>query len=201
MVMVASGLSSGTISYMSEKLARKIALVGTSCIGKTELLDKYRRKSKKDSRITVVEEAAMQYFAANKIKDKFSEASQFAIQSLALNLEALAERYGRLRTFCDRSVLDAPAYLRGIGNVEGSERLLQRVAFWLPTYTSIVLLDPSGIDYRQDDIRDETPETRLLFHEGFLAMFAEHKIPYQLVSGTLSERIKQIDSIAHISEL
>lgn len=180
---------------MAERLERKVAFVGTSCIGKTALLEHYRERYKGDSNVAFVEEAARIFFTHNEVHDRFSEETQGRVQDLALNLERQAHVSGASTTYCDRSVVDASAYVRAQGDLAGSRRLLERVAFWLPSYCAIVLLDPADIPYATDEVRTESAESREKFHQGFLETFEEASIPYHLVGGTLLQRAWQIDTI------
>jgi predicted ATPase len=115
---------------------QKLAFVGTSCTGKTTLLEHYKQRHAKDKSVGFVPEAARLFFMHNSVADRFSEESQTSVQDLALRLEQKAPNLRRL--YCDRSVLDAPAYLLGQRNYEGAHRLLNAVSFWIPSYHAIL---------------------------------------------------------------
>jgi predicted ATPase len=117
------------------------------------------------------------------------------VQSLALQNEEAAHLGNPRVIICDRSVVDAVAYVRGQGDIEGAERLYRRVIGWLPTYHALLLLDPVGVPYETDNIRKEAMEERDRFHETFLAVFREKDIPFELISGTLRQRIRRIEEI------
>lgn len=175
---------------------RKFAFVGTSCIGKTTILDHYRQRYSDNPNVVFVEEAARVFFTENpSITDRFSVEAQGQVQALALQNEQVAHSSGATVIFCDRSVIDAVAYVRANGDKEGSEELLQRVTFWLPTYHKFLLLDPADIPYATDDIRQEDEVTRQQFHSAFVELFEEKQIPYELLSGTVDERMARIDEL------
>lgn len=59
----------------------------------------------------------------------------------------------------------------------------------------MVLLDPVGVSYLTDNVRQEPFEVRQKNHEIFLEVLEETGVPYELVGGSLNERIKRIDTI------
>ena len=175
---------------------RKIAFVGTSCVGKTTLLEACKKKFSSDPTVAFIEEAARAFFSANPdVSDRFSEKTQEKVQALALENEVKAQNGATRLIFCDRSVIDAVAYVRSQGNLEGSQNLLNKVLFWLPTYDALLLLDPHDVPYRTDDIRQENEETRQQFHNAFIEVFEGAKIPYTLLSGTIEERLQTIQDV------
>lgn len=183
---------------MIERGPRKIAFVGTSCIGKSTLYRYYKKLFKRDVSVAFVPEAARIYFTANPhvpISERFSVISQREIQALALRLEKQAHMAGAELIICDRSVLDAVAYVRGYGDKKGSKSLLRKVRNWTSTYHTLFLLDPRDIPYAKDKVRKEEPEVRQKNHEAFLEVFAEAQIPYTLLSGTEKERIQKINTV------
>ena len=174
----------------------KVAFVGTSCVGKTTLLEQYRQKFSGRKDVVFVEEAARAFFQANPdIKDRFSAEIQGRVQTLALHNEQEAHASGARVILCDRSVIDAVAYVRANGDKMGSEELLQRIGFWLPTYRKFLLLDIVDIPYVTDDIRREDVNKRQQFHNAFLELFGEKRILYELLGGTVRERMKRVDEI------
>jgi nicotinamide riboside kinase len=177
---------------------KKIAFVGTSCVGKTTIIDHYQKKYEQNPKVALVREAAREYFTANPhipIDERFGVEPQGAIQRVALENEKRAQESGAEILICDRSVLDAVAYVRGHGDKEGSQELLKRVESWVPTYDAILLLDPADIPYQTDGIRQESPDVRQRNHEAFLEVFMEAVIDYELLSGTEEERIQRVDEI------
>lgn len=174
-----------------EKLI-KIAFVGTSCTGKTTLVDNYRD----NPNVLVVDEAARIFFTQNPgIAERFSVDTQGKVQALALKNEQAAHQSGARLILCDRSVIDAVVYVRSQGDKKGAEKLLNRVRFWLPTYHKFLLLDPADIPYKTDDIRQEDETTRQNFHNAFLEFFSETGLPFELLSGKLEKRVKRIEEI------
>ena len=176
---------------------RKIALVGTSCVGKSSIWEHFKGQPN-NSLIAFVDEAAREYFKKNpNIPDseKFSIKHQGPIQDLQMEYEQTAHKNGTEIILCDRSVLDAVAYVRGHGDRKGSDFLLRKVQHWIPTYHTIFLLDPKDVPYRQDEIRKESPETRQRNHEVFVELFAEAQIPHRVLVGTLEERIEKVQEV------
>ncbi len=176
---------------------QKIAFVGTSCVGKTTLVDSLRTQFKKDPRVAFVGEAARAYFSTHPgipEEQRFSALHQGNIQNIQFGMELDARNNGASTIICDRSVLDAVVYASAHGD-EGSEELYLAYKFWVPSYSRIYLLDPKDVPYEQDDIRIESEETRLKNHEEFLKTFSQLKIPYELLSGTVKERLARIDKV------
>src|SRR3989344_6289984 len=157
----------------------KIAFVGTSCIGKTTLLEHYRQQFIGNHNVAFVEEAARIFFQNNPhISDRFSADTQGRVQSLALENENVAHVTGAEIILCDRSVIDAVAYVRAHGDAEGANKLLEKVRFWLPTYHNFLLLDPTDVPYETDEVRKEDEQKRQKFHNAFIQFFEETQIPY-----------------------
>ena len=182
----------------SVETQKKIAFVGTSCVGKTTIIDYYQKKYDDNPKLVLVPEAAREYFLAHPeipTEHRFGVGPQGEIQQLALQNEKTAMESGAEVVMCDRSVLDAVAYVRGHGDKVGSAQLLNRVESWLPTYFSILLLDPADVPYQIDDIRQESPGVRLRNHEAFLEVFMQARVKHELLSGTLEERIQKVDAI------
>lgn len=169
----------------------KIAFVGTSCTGKTWLFETLRKRLGGGGNARFVEEAARAYFEEHPdVHNRFSFAVQASIQELALISEQQAKAS---LIFCDRSVLDAAAYIYAQQWYDGADFLVRRVKNWLPTYSKLYLLNPSDVAYAKDGIRDESEPKRLGFHAGFIELFAKYAIPYELLSGTKGDRVKTVE--------
>jgi nicotinamide riboside kinase len=173
----------------------KVAFVGTSCVGKSTLLDAC--EGAVGTKAVLVNEAAREYFTVHpNSTDRFAFAAQSEVQALALQKEKAAHQQalqlGKAAIICDRSVLDAPVYVSSQGDSDGALTLLGRVQFWLPSYSRIYLLNPADVPFAPDEVRDEDEATRQLFHETFLDFFAANSIPYELLSGNVSERFHRV---------
>ncbi len=178
---------------MSKKI-KKFALIGTSSVGKTTLLKRLEKELQKRSKkkTIFVEEAARYYFEKNKVKNPFSFNNQKNIQALAKRFEQNAERKNPSIIICDRSVLDAVAYVRTVGKDKEWKNLLERVKDWVETYDHFFLLDPNGVSYETDKIRKEEKTLRDKFHESFIKVLNEIKVPYTLISGDKRERVNRM---------
>jgi len=175
----------------------KIAFVGTSCVGKTTLIEAYI--GRKVPGLVVVNEAAREYFIRNPhVTDRFAVQAQGEVQALALKNEQSAHDSEATKIVCDRSVLDAVAYVRSQGDIAGSRQLLERVRLWVQTYHRFLLLNPVDVPYQTDSVRQEGEEVRLGFHRAFLEMFDDAGIQYELLSGTLEERVKRTDRLLEL---
>ena len=171
---------------------RKIALVGTCCVGKTTLLDFYTE----DQDVAISEEAARVFFTINPdVPDRFSVDVQGQIQAMAMSNEKQASTDGVRALICDRSVLDAVVYTYARGNKEGARALFTKVEFWLPTYHKFLLLDPRDVPYQTDDVRREDEETRQQLHDAYIEFFEANRIVYELLSGTVKQRMERINQI------
>lgn len=173
---------------------KKIALVGTISVGKTTLINHFRKKYATDPRITFVNEAGTEYFKKNgSIKDRFNVKIQKQIQSLAISNEEMAIASGAKIILCDRSVIDQPIFLKYFGDHEGSKELHEKVKNLYHSYYKFFLLDPYGINFKKDNIRVENNNDMQKLHEDYLKFFAEEKIPFEILGGTLKERTNKID--------
>lgn len=181
---------------MSQDKIIKIAFVGTSSVGKTSLLWEYKKRMGKNPSIAFVHEAARDFFKDNAtVKKRFAKDTQEKIQSLMLKREKKAHGSGAKIILCDRSVIDAVVYVRSTGDKEGSNELFEKVRFWLPTYYKFFLLDPADVIYKKDNIRQENEKVRQAFHKAFLDFFKEKRIPFELLSGTMEERMVKVDKL------
>lgn len=185
---------------MLEREQKKLALVGTSGTGKTALFEALREHFKNNPKIAFVEEAARIFFQENVVEERFSAETQGQIQTMVIISEQAAHESSATIIICDRSAIDAVAYTRSHGDKKGAEELFKRVEFWLPTYHQFILLDPADIPYQTDGIRKEDEFFRQKVHETFLSLFKELRIPFQLLRGTLEERLAKILQILDLPD-
>lgn len=181
---------------------QKYALVGTSCTRKTTFVYKLQDALKKiqpSQEIEIVPEAARIYFTEHKTSKPFSYFHQARIQNLARRQEKKAHSKNPNLILCDRSVLDAVAYVVAMNDERKAEKLLKRIESWLKTYTHFFLLDPLGIPYQVDEVRKEDRQTREKFHQAFLAVFSSCVLPYTLISGPDQKRLKKMLEIIKIN--
>jgi nicotinamide riboside kinase len=177
---------------------RKFALIGTSCVGKTTLLHEVSTILKEtfpEKKIVAVHEAARQYFEKRSVRNPFSFTHQSRIQALAQEFEKEAQRESPDIILCDRSVLDAIAYVNTMGTKTDVKKLIRNVNDWLATYTNFFLLDPADIEYKTDPIRRESKRVREAFHTSFLDILNELRFPFTIISGSKKRRIRTMISI------
>ncbi len=174
----------------------KLPLVGAGGIGKTSVLEVFRGRFEKDPSVRIVDEVARDFFSQHpSIVARFAVEPQGKIQTLVLRKERAAESDGARIILCDRSVIDAVVYVRAQGDRIGADELLRRVEFWLPTYHRFLLLDPDGVPFENDNVRKEQETEREQIHKSFLQFFDETALPYELISGSLDERIARVEEI------
>ncbi len=171
-----------------------VAFIGAGCVGKSTLLEAYRRRFDGDGRVVFVAEAAKKYFAAHRMPEelRFTAPVQSEIQAMAISAEHDACRRGQL-VLADRSTLDYPIYVSAIGDAEGAAALLDRARPWAHMYRRLYLLDPAGVPFEQTAERQEDAAMRQLLHDEFLRFLATHNIPYTLLTGTVEARMRTVD--------
>jgi HTH-type transcriptional regulator, transcriptional repressor of NAD biosynthesis genes len=179
------------------KSTQKLAFVGAFCSGKTTIFNGFKQRFQRDPRFAFVEEAARKLLQNNpfSLTERNSLDVQRKIQKFIIESERKAYATNTDIILCDSSVITTSMYLRGMGNRKGSFELLKAIEFWLPTYDSFLLLDPTDVPYEKDSIRQESEEQRQRNHEAYIELFVQENIPYQLISGTLPERIQKVDTI------
>lgn len=167
----------------------KIALVGTSCVGKTTILEEL--KSVFPNHV-FINEVAREYFLKNKSENRFSFQDQKNIQDEVIRREKeLKEKF----ITCDRSVICPIIYTLAAGDVGGGEILFDRIKDWIGTYTHLILLDPSDVPYKNDMVRDENSDFRMMVHEEYIRFLEDKDIQYTLLSGVLKKRIERVQEI------
>lgn len=184
----------GGLEIRSSQVVQKMALIGAFCSGKTTLFDELKRRLQEDTRFAFVEEASRKFLQINhfSLVERNSIDVQRRIQDFIVESEREAYTKNASIILCDSSVLTTSMYLQCMGDKEGSLELLKAVEFWLPTYTTFLLLDPTDVLFVKDSIRQENDEQRQRNHEAYLELFAQKQIPYQLIKGTLHERLQQV---------
>lgn len=175
----------------------KYAFVGAASTGKTTLLDALKQDFATQPDVVFIDESGRVYFQEHPTPPElvFSVSVQTEIQQIILAKEQAAAQNKPSIIFCDRSVLDSPVHLYAMGDTEGAEVLLKNAEFWLSTYSMFFLLDPTDVPYKKDDVRTESEDTRNLIHKTFISFLERNNISYQLLSGTLEERIARIKEI------
>jgi len=169
--------------------SKKIALIGTSCVGKTTLLEELKRIY---PQYVFINEVARDYFSNNKSKNRFSFKDQQNIQDLVMDREK--EMKGNI-VVCDRSVICPIIYTNADGDILGGKNLHSRVKEWIPTYSQLLLLDPVDVPYQKDSIRSEEKFFRMKVHKEYVAFLKDNNIQYTLIKGSWDQRLSQIKEI------
>lgn len=141
--------------------------------------------------VRVLNEAAEIYFATHPDTDR-SVHTQRRIQNFSLTREQTAYQPGTDLIIVDRSVLDPVVYTMIFDTAENADRLLDNVRHWLPTYTGLFLLDPTGVPHDPGPNRSETEEQRLRIHNVFKEVCQNNNLPIIEVSGSLQERTDSV---------
>jgi predicted ATPase len=175
----------------------KVAFVGAGGVGKTTLIERLQADYIGDPTVTFIPEAARQFFEEHPIPEaeRFRYPAQRAVQGKALlNEIELPTRETRL-TFCDRSVLDAPAYVLSTGDDEGAQDLFNRVSRWVCTYDRLFLLNLADVPHTNDETRFEDDDARHLLQDSFVSGFAMWGVDYELLGGTVEERLARVHAV------
>ncbi len=187
---------------MAEReLTTKIAFVGAASVGKTTLLNELRGRHRGNPKVGFVDEVGRKFFQENPTSeaDMFSFGVQARLQDLILLEEKKVHATKPEIIICDRSVLDSPVHLRAHEDYDAAEMLVERVKDWIPTYSSFVLLDATGVPFKNDKVRIEGVDTRRKIQGAFLDFFRENNFPYELLSGTVYERAARVENILNIA--
>jgi nicotinamide riboside kinase len=183
-----------------EQSPLKIALIGTSCTGKTTLFEHFRREYANNDQIKFSEEGARAYFEDQKKKNeplpaRFTVDIQRAIQERTMTNEKTTHASNPTIIFCDSSTVDQVVYTRAQGDKKGAEELYEGISLWVPTYSKFFMLDPRDVPFKNDEIRNEPSTFRQNVHDTFVELFTEKGLAYDILSGTVEERFRTVDKL------
>lgn len=178
-------------------MIKKIAIVGGSSTGKTTLWNNLKEKNQTDPRIVFVHESARQFFTNNPDHINFTLDVQEKILDLVLENEQRAMTLNPKLIVTDTSALEVMFYTLVQGDVSGSEYLYNRLKKYIPTYTKFLLLNPEDVRFENDEVRMESKETRDKIHTLMVDFYHKEHLPFNLISGTIPERLKRINDIIH----
>lgn len=188
------------MSIERKRIIKKFAFIGAASVGKTTIIDIYKKRFSRNPQIIVLEEGAQIFFQDNPdiINEGIHVVSvQEQLQDFVLERERAAYQPKTKLIISDRSVIDPVVYTRIYQTAEEADRLFNHVAHWLPTYTKFFLLDPTGVPQDPGQFRKETSKARLAVHDAFREFFVDNNLPFEMVSGSLQERLKKIDTTIH----
>jgi nicotinamide riboside kinase len=172
-----------------------VALIGTSCVGKTTVIEAVKDLYPNDGQITVLEEQARNYFEAHPEITGYTEAS---VQGQLMGLILAAEDQAIIRQpkviVSDRAPICAPVYTAAGGDSESAEALYRLQKPRLPMYR-MLLLDTIGVPYKVDSVRQREGMDRQAVHEKYISFLGEHNVRYELVGGTLEDRINRVKTV------
>ncbi|MBI2051484.1 ATP-binding protein [Candidatus Roizmanbacteria bacterium] len=178
---------------MERENVKKFAFVGAMGAGKTTLLNEYRNLLINMPGVVFVPDAGRIFLKARPEIDRRVPDNHVEIQNLVLKQEQEAHRSSAKLVICDGSVITAPAHILAYGNNTKAEELIQRVLFWLPTYSEFFLLNLNDVVYENDEVRIESGLFRSKLHDAFIILLTRLGLPYRLLSGDLQERIKKVN--------
>lgn len=173
----------------------KLAIVGGSSSGKTTLFDELEKTYKRNSQIAFVHESARQYFNDNPTDNPFVFEVQEKILDLALLKEKLAGENNPRIVITDTSALEVMFYTKVNGDEERAGRFLKKLESYIPTYTKFLVMNHLEVPFENDDIRKEDRETRDKIHEMILRFYKERELPYEIISGNISQRKEKVMEI------
>jgi predicted ATPase len=176
---------------------RTYVLSGACATGKTTLLEHYKKSAIPS--LTTVDEAARRFFMQNSIPDteRGLLRTQKSIQDFYIETfeNARTSNTSEIILF-DSSALSSVAYATRSNEPNGAI-LLERIKdTWLPKVTKFLLLDAKDIQYEydaKDPVRQESSEERQQVQDILLHLLVETGAPFEVISGTVEERIAQID--------
>jgi nicotinamide riboside kinase len=177
---------------------KKIAFTGAPCTGKTTLFEALHAIYGDNEQVAFASEAARKFFAANQdipSHKRQGYTAQSQILDLVMKQEAKLVSGQAKLAICDRSVTDPVVYTVVGGDRPAAEKLYKIIQDWIPTYTKLYILDPTDITHQADDIRLEDEAGRQQLHQGFLDFFADKQIEFELLSGTLEERLAKVQAV------
>lgn len=176
-------------------MIKKLSLVGASSTGKTTLLQLLEKQHKDNSDMAFVHEGARQILSEQSPSEPFTLSVQEKILERVFQNEQLALKKNPRLIVTDTSALEVMFYTKVAGDKEGAAKLHQKLKGYIPTYTKFLVMNPTDVPFVNDEIRQESKETRDNIHDMLLAFYEENNLPYEVISGTIEERQKRLNDI------
>lgn len=180
---------------VEKKSVDKFAFIGSASVGKTTMMEILRARFMGNRKVAFIDEAAKIFFESQmQVKGGFVEIQE-QLQDFVLQREKASLKPGVELIIADRSVIDPIVYTQIYDTEANAKKLLQRVAHWFPTYTLLILLNPSGVPDDPRPARLESSEQRIAIHDKFGEFCIKNNLPYVEISGPLNDRANKVEKV------
>ena len=183
----------------------KFAITGSHGVGKTSLLNNLMETLRLEKEVILLNEIPREIIDLVDDSDFFKKAENTLLKQMLIFLgqftkESIANEDGKI-FLCDRTILDHWAYTYSVNsNLFTSEIKLVFNKYLKDyinkTFTHIFFL-PIEFDLEIDDVRDKDIEFQYEISELIKNKLIELKVPFSIVSGTISERSDVIEKIIY----
>ncbi|MCU6433038.1 ATP-binding protein [Undibacterium sp. Jales W-56] len=170
-------------SPASSSSAHRLAILGAESSGKSLLAEALAQRYQS----VWVPEYLREFVDTHQRVPTEAEQILIARTQVERELALLPESKGWL--FCDTSPLMTALYSRHyFGRVDAELEILEKQH----RYDFIVVTAPD-FPWTPDGLQRESPAVRQQIHEDLLDLLDEREIPFLMVSGSLQERVEQVD--------
>lgn len=172
---------------------KKYAISGTSCSGKTTLINALKNSDNAVD-IAYVDEAGRKFFTENPMTEteRFLPLTQEKISNLIVTMETEAMQNNPDLVICDNSVVAAAVYAGVLNGRHEADRIMDLKRDWLKTYHKFFVLNPDDVVFKNDNVRSESVEFRNLAHTLFIETYKRYGLEYEIISGTVQQRLDLI---------
>jgi predicted ATPase len=174
---------------------KKYAISGTSCSGKTTLINALKN-SDHTIDIAYVDEAGRKFFSENPMTEieRFLPITQERISNLIISMETDAMKNSPDLVICDNSVVAAAVYAGVLNGRHEADRIMDLNSDWLKTYHKFFVLNPDDVEFKNDDVRSESLEFRNQAHQLFIETYKRYGLDFEIVSGNVQQRLDFIET-------
>lgn len=186
---------------MTVQRARRIALVGAACTGKTTAFEAARKAAWLDApRVHWLEEVARQVIRQEAALTPADAVLQQRILHHILEVESALPEADLVVS--DRCALDPIVYLHALGEERLAATLLEEHQAGLVRVDRFLLFHPDGVPYTDDPDRRDGATFRTTVHRSFEAILDHLSAPITLVRGDIPTRTLAVqDAITAILSL